>query len=140
VFCETRGVAVVVERYFVFFVTCAELSSGLSDIRIMTIRASLYTPDRENLSGVWSLWESKLPRVCVVRKAVLSSDLLKMLIMYVVSLPTYVKLAHLCVVWGVACFLWLWVVGLCGSVVKELLYRMLWITFSSCWYTSCCRL
>ena len=37
--------------------------------------------------------------VCVVRNVILRSVLLKIFVMYVVSLPMYVKLAHFWVVW-----------------------------------------
>ena len=33
-----------------------------------------------------------------------------------------------------------WVGGLWGLIGKALLCRMLWIMFSSCWYSSCFRL
>jgi len=52
-----------------------------------------------------------------------------MFVMHEVSLPMYVKLAHICVVQGVVlpgCGS-----GLCGLIEKELC-RILWIMFSSC--------
>jgi len=42
--------------------------------------------------------------VCVVRNVILRSVLLKMFVMYEVSLLIYVKLAHFCVVWVVICY------------------------------------
>ena len=33
-----------------------------------------------------------------------------------------------------------WMGGLWGLIGKALLYRKLWIMFSSCWYSSCFRL
>jgi hypothetical protein len=44
-----------------------------------------------------------------------------MFVMYVVSLPMYVKLAHFCVVWVVMSLSGLGVGGLCGFIGKELL-------------------
>ena len=41
----------------------------------------------------------------VVQNAILSSVRLKMFVIYEVSLPVYVKLAHFCVGRGVTCFL-----------------------------------
>ena len=41
--------------------------------------------------------------MCVVRNVILRSVLLKMFVMYEVSLPMYVKLVHFCVVWVVIC-------------------------------------
>ena len=76
----------------------------------------------------------------VVRNAILSSVRLKMFVIYEVSLPMYVKLAHFCVGRGVTCFLVLRVGGLCGCIGKELLCNMLWMMFSSCRYSLCCRL
>jgi len=59
--------------------------------------------------------------VCVVRNVILNSVLFKMFVMYVVSLPMYVKLAHFCVVWVVMSLSGLGVGGLCGFIGKELL-------------------
>ena len=79
--------------------------------------------------------------VCLVRKVILRSVLLKMFVMYVFSLPMYVKLAHFWVVWVVVGLSGLGVGGgLCGFIGKELLWRMLCIMFSSCWYSICCKL
>jgi hypothetical protein len=51
-------------------------------------QVNLYNPDKENLSREWwSLWVSKLPKLWVVQKAILSPVRLKMFVMYVVSLP-----------------------------------------------------
>ena len=52
---------------------------------------------------------------------ILRSVFLKMFVMYVVSLPLCVKLAHFCVVWVVVGFSGLVVGGLCGFIGKELL-------------------
>ena len=41
--------------------------------------------------------------MCVVWNVILRSVLLKIFVMYEVSLPMYVKLAHFCVVWVVIC-------------------------------------
>ena len=71
----------------------------------------------------------RLAMVFVVRKMILRSVLLKMFVMYVVSLPMYVKLAHFWVVWVVVGLSGLWVGGLCGFTGKELLWRMLCIMF-----------
>ena len=79
---------------------------------------------------------------CVVRKVNLRSVLLKMFVMYVVSLPMYVKLAHIWMVWLVVGLSVLGVGGrgLCGFIGKELLWRMLYIMFNPCWYSLCCNL
>jgi hypothetical protein len=62
---------------------------------------------------------------------------LKMFVMYEVSFPTYVQLAHF---WGVLGSIG-WVgLGVWGFMGKELLCRMLCMMFSLCWYSSCCRL
>ena len=63
---------------------------------------------------------------------ILRSVLLKMFVMYEVSFPIYVKLAHFCVVWVVMCLSGLGVGGLFSFGGKELLCRMLCIMFSSC--------
>jgi len=86
------------------------------------------------------LWASRLAMVCVVRNVILRSVLLKMFVMYVVSLPMYVKLAHFWVVWVVKGLSGLEIGVLCGFIGKEFLWRMLCITFSSCWYSFCCSL
>jgi len=78
--------------------------------------------------------------VFVVQNATLSSVRLKMFVIYEVSLPVCVKLAHFYVGWGVTCFLMLRVGGFCGRIGKELLCKMLWMMFSSCRYSLCCRL
>ena len=44
---------------------------------------------------------SRLANVWMVRNEILRSVRLKMFVMYEVSLPIYVKLAHFCVVWVV---------------------------------------
>ena len=63
-----------------------------------------------------------------------------MFVMYVVSLPMYVKLAHFWVVWVVVGLSGLGVRGLCGFNGKELLWRMLCIMFNSYWNFLCCKL
>ena len=49
----------------------------------------------------------------------------------------FVKLAHFVGVLGSFGCAGLMIWGLMG---KELLCKMLWMMFSSCWYSSCCRL
>jgi len=49
---------------------------------------------------------------------ILSSVRLKMFVIYDVSLPTYVKLAHFCVVWVVICFPG-WGLGVCVVLSEE---------------------
>ena len=73
--------------------------------------------------------------VFLVRRAILRSVCLKTVI-YEVSLPVYVKLAHFVGVLGsFGCTgLMMW-----GVMGKELC-KMLWMMLSSCWYSSCCRL
>jgi len=80
----------------------------------------LYTPEREYLSGVRSLWVTRLASVFVVRKVILRSVLLKMFVMYVVSLLMYVKLAYFCVVWVFLGLSGLGFGGLYGFIGKEL--------------------
>jgi len=82
-----------------------------------------------------SVCVSRLAMVCLVRKVILRSVLLKMFVLYVVSLPMYVKLAHFWMVWLVVGLSGLGVVDLCGFIVKDLLWRMLCIMISSCWYS-----
>jgi len=77
---------------------------------------------------------------CVVRKVNLRSVLLNMFVMYVVSVPMYVKLAHFWLVWVVVGLSVLRVGSLCGFIGKELLWRMLCVMFSSYWYSLCCKL
>jgi len=84
------------------------------------------------MSGVGLLWVSRFSIVLLVRRAILRSVCLKMLMMYEVSLPIYVKLAHrLGILGSFGCAgLRMW--GLMG---KKLFCKMLWIMFSSCWYS-----
>jgi len=73
-------------------------------------QVSLYTPDMEYLSCARSLCVSRLANMCVVRNVILSSVLLKTFVMYEVSSPIYVKLAHfLC---GVGSYIFVRVGGL----------------------------
>ena len=51
--------------------------------------------------------------VCLVWKVILRSVLLKMFVMYVVSLPMYVKLAHFWMLWLVVGLLGFGVGGFC---------------------------
>ena len=46
VLCKTGGTAVVAKRCLMFFVPCGELSSCLSDIRLVAIRASQFVYTR----------------------------------------------------------------------------------------------
>ena len=77
-------------------------------------QVSLYTFDREYLLCSRCLCVSGLANVCVVRNVILRSVHLKMFVMYEVSLPIYVKLAHFCVVWIVICLSGLGVGSLCS--------------------------
>ena len=92
------------------------------------------------MSGVGFLWVSRFPIVFLVRRELLRSVCLKMLVMYEVSLPIYVKLAHFLEVLGSFGFAGLRMWGLWSLMGKELFCKMLWMVFSSCWYSSCCRL
>ena len=56
---------------------------------------SLSTPDRVYLSVVWVLRVSALRMPFTVRNAIFGSVLLNVLVMKVVSFPTYVNVAHL---------------------------------------------
>jgi hypothetical protein len=78
--------------------------------------------------------------VLFVRYAILSSVCRNMLVMCVVSLPMQVNVAHLClgVREGCCCFGVRWE-GFCGLIGKELLYMMLRMTSTSCWFSSLCR-
>ena len=87
---------------------------------------SLYTPDRVYLSDVWVLRVSALRMVFTVRNAIFRSVLLNVLVMKVVSFPTYVNVVHLraaaCVFdW---CLLGLGVCVFGGWIGKELLCMM----------------
>jgi len=70
--------------------------------------------------------------VFVVRRAVLRSVCLKTLVMYEVSLPVYVKVAHFVGVLGSFDCAGLMIWGLWGLMGKELLCKMLRMMFSSC--------
>ena len=76
----------------------------------------MYTSDREYLSCARSLCVSRLANVYVVQNAILRSVHLKIFVMYEVSLPIYVKLAHFCVVWVVVC---LFVLGICAVLLER---------------------
>ena len=103
----------------VFFVAGGELSSCLSDhVLWHSGHVSLYTPDREYLSCARSLCVSRLANVYVVRNVILRSILLKMFVMYEVSLPMFVKQAHFCVVWVVICLSGLGV-GVCAILLER---------------------
>jgi hypothetical protein len=80
--------------------------------------------------------------VLFVRNAIFMFVCLNKLVMYVVSLPVYVKVVHFCVCVCVfcCCFLGLGWRGLCGVTGKPLLCRMFWIVFSSCRCSVGCRL
>ena len=53
---------------------------------------NLYTPDLLYLYGVWGLGIRSFWRVLLVRRVTFMSAFLKMLVMKVVSLPTYVPI------------------------------------------------
>ena len=87
---------VVVERFSVFVVTFGKRSSSLSNVGLVAVRAGKSVdPEEENLSrgGVFSL--SRLSKVLLVWKAIFRYVCLNALVMYSVSLPVYVKVAHL---------------------------------------------
>ena len=78
-----------------------------------------------------------------VQYAIFMSVCLNSFVMYVVSLPEYVNVARVCFVRGFVGLLGSWVgKGGCiwwgGGIGKELLCRMLWIMFSSFWYSAVC--
>ena len=82
--------------------------------------------------------------VLFVRNAIFMLVRLNKLVMYVVSFPVYVNVIHLCVCvcvfsccWFCGCRGWC---GLCGFIGNPLLYRMLWMVFSSCSYSVRCKL
>jgi len=133
VLCKIGGSAVVVLCCLVFFVAGGELLPVcLTYVLWQSGQVSLYTSDREYLSCAWSLCVSRLANVYVVWNVILRSIRLKMFVIYKVSLPIYVKLAHFFAVWVVICLSGLGVGGLCSFIGKELLCRMLCIMFSSC--------
>jgi len=80
---------------------------------------------------------SRFPLVFFVRNAILGSVCLKMFVIYEVSLPTYVKLAHFGGIFGSISWAGLGVWGVWGLMTKELFCRMLCMMFSSYWYSSC---
>jgi hypothetical protein len=94
---------------------------------------NLYTPDFENLSVVWFYWPIRWPKVLVVQNVMFMSAFLKMLVMYSVSFPAYVKVVQLCFSVEGSCFRLLWVQGLLCSMGNESLCWILWIVFNSCW-------
>jgi hypothetical protein len=83
----------------VFFKSLCEAPSRLPYIRLVAVRAlSLYAPDLLYLSRVWGFGISSFCSVLLARMAIRMSAFLSMFVMKVVSLPKYVKGAHLCVV------------------------------------------
>jgi hypothetical protein len=73
----------------VLVISYIEASSSLSDICFWhSGQVSFYTPDNENLSGGGLFCVSRFPVVLFVRKAILRSLCLNMLVMKEVSLPT----------------------------------------------------
>jgi hypothetical protein len=101
---------------------------------------SLYTPDRAYASGVLCFGFSHFPIVFCVRKAIFMFVFLKMFVMYVVSFPEYVNVAHLCFFsWScVLCVLSLLDVFevFISPLGNELLGRMFWIVCFSSSYAS----
>jgi len=82
VFRETGCVAIVSEGFLVLLEPRGEVSSGLSDVCLITVGTGYFVhSDSKNLSGVVFLWESRFPIVFVVRNAILSSVFLKRLAM-----------------------------------------------------------
>jgi hypothetical protein len=73
--------------------TYALLQSGL---------VSLYAPERVYLSGVTCFCTSRFWIVLLVLSAIFMSVFLNRLVIYVVSLPMYVKVAHF-YVWVLVC-------------------------------------
>jgi hypothetical protein len=63
--------------------------------------------------------------VLFVQYAILRPVCRNMLVMYVVSLPMYVNVAHLCLGVGEGCSFGVRQEGFCGLIGKKLLYRML---------------
>ena len=59
-------------------------------------QVNLYTPNNANLSMGGFLCVSRLSKVLLVRNAIFKPVCLKVLVLYGISLPTYVKVAHLC--------------------------------------------
>jgi hypothetical protein len=75
--------------------------------------------------------------VFLVRRSILMSVFLKMFVIYEVFLTMYVNSAHF---WGASLFLGWAGLGVWAKTGKPLFCKMLWIEFSSSWYSSCCRL
>jgi hypothetical protein len=79
--------------------------------------------------------------VLFVQNAIFMLVCLNKFVIYVVSFPIYVNVTHFCFCVWVVCFCcdlgWC---GLCSCTAKELLCKMLWMVFSSCRYSSGCRL
>ena len=104
---------------------------------------NLNTPDLLYLSRVWDLGISSFWRVLLARRVTFMSVSLKTFVMKVVSLPTYVKGAHFCVVFSC---LWLegvmgglGVGGKCVCIGKPLFNIISWIVSSSSLHSVCCR-
>jgi len=93
--CKIGGSAVVAPCCHLFFVAGGELFP-VCPIYVLwqSVQVSLYTPDGEYMSCSRPLCVSSLANVCVVRNVNLRSVLLKIFVMYEVSLPIRVKLAH----------------------------------------------
>ena len=63
-------------------------------------QVSLYTPERVNLSWCCVLWARRLCSLLLVRKAICRLECLNMFVMCLVSVPVYVKVIHLCSLFG----------------------------------------
>ena len=101
----------------------------------------MYTPDNADLSVGGFLCLSRLSKLLFVRNAIFKSVCLNMLVMYSVSLPTCVKVAHLCLEVNVECCLVVfWGCCFCGVMGNEFLCKMFWMTLSSCLYSCSWRL
>jgi hypothetical protein len=104
---------------------------------------SLYAPERLYLSGVTCFCISRFWMVLLVLSAIFRSVFLNRLVIYVVSLPTYVNDAHVCV-W-VLVYLIEGVVGrpmvdgLCVWIGNPLFDIMSRMVFTSSLYSSLCR-
>ena len=93
------GVAVGFKCIFVFFISLVEALPVCPTYALLQSgHVSLYAPERVYLSGVMCFCISRFWRVLLVISAIFRSIFLNGLVIYVVSLPMYIKDVHfLCV-------------------------------------------
>jgi hypothetical protein len=87
---------------FVFVVPGSKVPASLTYVHLSTIRASEFV-DTGACEFVLVLWVKRLRIVLFVRKPICRFECLNKFVIYVVSLPVYVKVVHLCLLCGGWC-------------------------------------